>query len=105
MTWTIHIRRGVKRYAHVTEELNAALATASLLLRDGVKVEGIEGPHGARLSVDVIRELGGVVEARSHKPAKKCSVMRVALRDGGDLWKRLQAMLVEATTRTQRRDG
>jgi hypothetical protein len=98
MTWTIHIRRGTQQCAHVTEELNAALAVASLLLRDGIEVEGIDGPHGAQLSVDVIRELTGVVEVRSQKPAHKRIGTRAALDGAGDLWKRLQAMLIEATT-------
>ena len=106
MTWTIHIRRGAQRYEHVTEELNAALAVASLLLRDGIEVEGVDGPHGAQLSVDVIRELTGVVEARSQKPAQMRLGARVALGGAGDLWKRLQAMLGEATTsHTSHSDG
>jgi hypothetical protein len=68
MTWVIHIRRGTKRFEYTAEELHAALAVASLLLRDGIGllrdgigVERIDGPDGLQLSVDVIRQVTGVV--------------------------------------------
>jgi hypothetical protein len=61
MTWVIHIRRGTKRFEYTAEELHAALAVASLLLRDGIGVEQIDGPDGLQLSVDVIRQVTGVV--------------------------------------------
>lgn len=61
MTWVIHIRRGTKRFEYTAEELHAALAVASLLLRDGIGVERTDGPDGLQLSVDVIRQVTGVV--------------------------------------------
>lgn len=61
MTSVIHIRRGTKRFEYTAEELHAALAVASLLLRDGIGVERIDGPDGLQVSVDVIRQVTGVV--------------------------------------------
>ena len=98
MTWTIQIRKGSERYGHVTEELYAALAVAARLLRDGIEVERIDGPQDAQLSIGVIRELTGMVEARSQQLVRKRLRMRVAIGGAGDLWKRVQAMLGDATT-------
>lgn len=57
MTWTIHIRKGGRRFQHMAFELSDALAVACLLIHDGIEVEWIEGPDGTRIAADAIQPL------------------------------------------------
>jgi len=59
MVWTIRILKDDRRFAHVANELHAALAVACLLLRRGMVVEEIDGPDGAKVSPEVIQEFCG----------------------------------------------
>jgi hypothetical protein len=67
MTWVIHIPRGTMRFEYAAEELRAALAVASLLLRDSIEVERIDDPDGQQFGVDVIRELTGLMASSAKR--------------------------------------
>ena len=59
MAWTIRAVSGDTRFAHVAEELQAALAVVRIFLRSGITVEEIDGPDGARVGFEAIQELCG----------------------------------------------
>ena len=56
MVWTIRALRDDRRFAHVAEELHAALAVACVFLRSGIVVEGIDGPGGVTVGLEAVQE-------------------------------------------------
>jgi hypothetical protein len=57
MWWKIHILRDGQAFHHEAHSLEAALAVACLLLRDGIGVDRIEGPDGLAISAEALRPL------------------------------------------------
>ena len=57
MVWVIRVLKNDRRGTHVVDELNVALAVASICLRDGLVVEEIEGPDGITVCSETVREL------------------------------------------------
>ncbi len=57
MSWTIHVRRDEHLVRQPAKDLQAALAAACLLLREGIVVESIEGPDALRITGDAVRSL------------------------------------------------
>jgi hypothetical protein len=71
MVWTIRVVKGNTRYAHVADELHAALAVACIFLRSGIAVEEIDGPDGVRVSPETIQEFcGGDADASAWRRAR-----------------------------------
>jgi hypothetical protein len=70
MAWTIRIVKDDRRFAHVAAELHAALAVACIFLRNGIVVEEIDGPEGARVGPEAIEEFcGGDADTNRWWPA------------------------------------
>jgi len=59
MVWTIRILKDDRHFAHVADELQAALAVACIFLRSGIAVEEIEGPDGVRVGPEAIQDFCG----------------------------------------------
>ena len=57
MAWAILIRNEHRLVRHSVEDLAAALSAASLLLQQGIVIEGIEGPEGLEISANAIYNL------------------------------------------------
>ena len=57
MSWSVLVEKDGRLHEQPARDVAAALGVACLLLRDGIKVVGIEGPDGLRISSEVIRSL------------------------------------------------
>jgi len=47
--WIIHVLNGSLKGEHIAPDLRVALAVASVLIREGIVVERIDGPDGLTL--------------------------------------------------------
>jgi hypothetical protein len=57
MSWQVHYRRGDQQFCVLARDLSAAVAIASVLLRDGYDVVKFEAASGETIKLEEIKRL------------------------------------------------